>query len=202
MRIMHCLVIAVATFWPSIAHTPMAGPIRYKVDSNNRIFMHGDASRYVEDLHVYLRCADAIANVPNKCKDYRRRGTSGGVLVPHLRSGAEHDEYRVQYNKASHKFLDGYAVDRRRKLLLSVDQRWLTEQAVTAQSCAWRISVGMSYMQLASDSCTGADLDVELTLSEDGEKLGYNATAQLILTLSTGDKWQFMAEIVVRDILI
>jgi hypothetical protein len=128
-------VILVLTVLPFGAYGATNNPIRYEVDGNNRIFVRDDGTRFVEDLHVYMRCADALKEIPEKCREYRKHGVVDGVFVPNLRNGSEHSEYRLQYDKATHAFPAQYAVDGRRKIQLSLDKRWLAEQSVTAQTC-------------------------------------------------------------------
>lgn len=60
-------------------------PISFAIVDNNRMFKSKEAARFEQDLHVYIRCADADSAKYSKCNEYRDDGTVDGRLVPNLK---------------------------------------------------------------------------------------------------------------------
>ena len=192
---------------PSLVRAENLTPIRYKVDSNNRIFASGEHERYVGDLNWYLRC---IAYLPNsqpadkspECNAYRAKGTTESKVVPDLRQGEIHREYKTQYNKVRQKYSRHYALDKRRKIVLFLDDVWIRSQTSVPVKCDWTVSAGAERKYLSAEGCKPAMHEVELTLSEAGKVLSWTASAQVNVELSGGAKMQFETPVLVRDFLI
>jgi hypothetical protein len=200
MRIIFA-VIATLLSWPSGTQAQDSNPIRYRVDENNRLFINGDSRRYVDDLNTYLRCAE-IEDQTQECQDYRVRGTVNKVLVPNLRTGAAFDAYQVQYDKVRGEHPKNYPTDGRRKLFFFVDPKWPTQTHGGLVLCRWRVTSSGIPIDLASTSCSSAEHEVTLAMSDSGAKMSYSATAALTVEFSDGTQAQFASEVFVRDFMI
>lgn len=198
------LLMAIVTFVAPAWVYGSTSPIRYEVKDNSRLFMPGSAKRYVDDLHVYMRCFDAFkaGQVPEKCVKHRQDSPVADTLVPNLRSGAHYEEYELRYDKQTQEFSSDYTVDPRRRLLLSVDKSVLPDGTSTAPICKWQVQSGVEYRGFESTNCEKAELDIELKLSEDRRKFSYNNKVKVEIYFSDGRKSEFESDIIVQDILI
>lgn len=178
-------------------------PIRYVVEDNNRLFLPGQSDRFVGDLNVYLRCTnDRPRDTGEKCERYRKEGAVKGLVVPNLRSGAPLDEYKVRYDKVTHQHPDGYALERQRRISLSIDGKWRGPNSAEPQRCRWTVADRAGLVAIANESCESAPHDVTLTLSSNGERLSWEGRVEVVIEHEGGVSPPFFIDAVVRDVLI
>lgn len=203
-------------------------PVAYRIVHNNRIFLAGEDSRFVEDLHVYMRCAqfkktgepwDTTAD----CISYRAAGALPGILVPNLRSEQQYrehsksdtdtsdaarlagnsNEYRIRYDKTFGRFSRDYVTDGRREIELSLNEYWLADAPVRPRNCRWRIEPLVGVVQeFGSADCRPTPISVDLSLAADGKTFDYSAKVTLSFELSDGGAKSFSETLYTRDVLI
>ena len=195
------------------AQTADASAIRYEVESNNRFFLDGESTRYVDDLNLYLRCTarkDGKYNIADKddrdCADYRglmlgAKSGSDQIVVPDLRTDAVQG-YRVRYDRAALAHPGDYVVDGRRRVFFSLNEEWRKDKGMKVSACHWTFRTLENSVEVYSQRCAPIGRDVVLALSSDGKNLAWQADVTLTLELSSGASVTLETKVIVRDVLI
>ena len=156
--------------------------IRYEVENNNRLFLDGESGRYVEDLHLYLRCAASVkANGGNgkklehlvqgeECAEYQLKAIRDSVEVPNLRTDATR-AYRVRYDPVGLAYPADYATDGRRRVKFSLSDAWRRQNARAGNGCRWRFVEPTGRTELVSPDCAPVVREIELSPTDDGRRL-------------------------------
>ena len=183
-----------------------AADIRYVVEENNRIFRDGQSARYVQDLHLYLRCSarkdGKYINDEPDCIRYRQRGVTTSVEIPDLRTGRPMEEYRVRYDKVRHTHPQEYGLDGRRRVTFSLGDALRNKYTTELVGCRWTMQASDGERDIQVPDCGPLQQDVQLALSGDGAVMSWRANVRLVLRLADGRTIERSANAVIHDFLI
>lgn len=179
-------IVAMALLAPeAIAQEPE--PISFLVVDNNRMFKPKEATRFEQDLHVYLRCADADGAKYPKCKKYRDDGTIDGRLVPNLRTGDSLSEYLTRYDKSAMAYDRGYASETSRTLRFSLRDDLLKAAIEARPNCSWTLneSSGKKLAGSAPD-CRSQDFKIDLEFDVADQSMRFAGTIEVVVRSQDG----------------
>lgn len=178
--------------------------IKFRVLDNNRMFEAGEANRYQEDLHWYMRCSDSANKDPDKirkCRDYLAAAKKDGETVPELRRGDE--PYATRYDKAKSVYAPGYVHDLARTLRIEPHGRAAQLAAEPGAECRWTLRPSSKHAPLRrAEGCRQAEFTVALEPEAGRGIYGFRAGVTLEIAARGQPPQRFGSDVYTRDYLI